>query len=244
LALAVFCALVGWQRSKASGGGANSRIKEWRPLPVQSEGGSMDLNVTVPTVWDEDLISGQLATIQGRPQLVAHYINTLKQRFILTTEDHTAQIRTRFLRSHLEHLELGKQYQTVLNDLKTMEAEQENRLLRLELERRELQAKSQHAGALEELRLEKERLAIKLEIEQFKAQKRAVTQPPQEESKLSPEQQRRLKRIEIEDRIERLDQQEEAALRKARDPEDRVRIQNMYADKREELRDQLSKNLV
>ena len=113
----------------------------------------MDVNVTVPTVWDEDLISGQLAAIKSRPQLVAHYVSTLKQRFILTTEDHTAQIRTRFLRSHLEHLELGKQYQTLLNDLKAMEAEQENRLLRLELERRELQAKNQHPGALERLRL-------------------------------------------------------------------------------------------
>jgi hypothetical protein len=222
-----------------------------RPVSVQASkqpkeeiGGSMAFEVSVPSVWDEKAISRQLDAAQTQPRIVFHYIGALQQRFILRTEDRTAQYRTRFLRTHIEHLELGKQYRTLVNDLKAMEAEQNNRLLRLDLERHELEVKNQHTDALEKLRLEKECLAIKLEIEELKARKRAIAQPPQEEPNLTPEQQRRLKRIEIEDRIEQLDRQEEAALRKARDEEARVRIQNMYTDKREELRDQLSKNLV
>jgi hypothetical protein len=173
-----------------------------------------------------------------------HYIEALKQRFIIRTDERTAQVRTHFLRGQIEHLELGKQYQVLLNDLRAMEAEQEVRLLRIQAERRDLQVRGQQSEALDELRLQKERLAIELEIEQLKSQKQAIGKVQQPEERLTPEQQRRLKRMEIEERIERLDRQEEAALRKARDDGDRIRIQNMYADKRGELRDELAKYLA
>jgi len=204
----------------------------------------MGLDIIIPEVWNEEEISRQLGTVQDRPQVLAHYIDALRQRFILKTDDRTAQFRTKFLRSHIEQLELGTQYQTLINNLKAMEAEQENRLLRLQVEQHELNAKKEQASVLERLRLEKERLAIEVEIEQLKAQKHAVGKPPAEEPKLSQEQQRRLKRMEIEDKLKDLDRQEETALKNARGDEDRMRIENMYTDKREELRDQLAKYLV
>jgi hypothetical protein len=50
--------------------------------------------------------------------------------------------------------------------------------------------------------------------------------------------------MEIEDKIRELDRLEEDALKSARSDQDRMRIKNMHADKREELRGQLSKFLV
>jgi len=64
------------------------------------------------------------------------------------------------------------------------------------------------------------------------------------QSKLTAEQQRRLKRMEIEDKLRELDHLEEEALKYARGEDDRMRIENMYADKREELREQLARNLI
>jgi hypothetical protein len=239
LLLAVLCAVIGWLRSRPKGGfnGQTAAL-------VHVQGDLMNYRPDVPTVWNENEISRQLATIQARPQLLAHYIDALKQRFILKTDDRTAQVRTQFLRTHIQQLELGKQYQSLVNDLKAMEDEQENRLLRLRIEHHELQTKHQQSAALDDLRLEKERLALEVEIEQLRVQKKTITAAPPAETKLTPEQQRHLRRMEIEDQMAQLDRQEEAALKKARNEDDRMRIQNMYADKREELRDQLAKNLI
>ena len=85
----------------------------------------------LPTVWNEGQIVRQLAVIQSRPKVLAHYVEQLKHRFILKTEDQTAQLRTHFLRTQIEQLELGKQYKGLVHDLQAMERDQENRLLRL-----------------------------------------------------------------------------------------------------------------
>ena len=207
----------------------------------------MASDIEIPAAWDERAIGRQLTAIQGKPALVKYYIEVLRQRFILKHEDRIAQDRTRFLRTNIEHLELGKRYQGLIHDLSAMEAEQENRLLRLTLEQHELRGKSDELETLGKLRLQREQLAIEVEIEQLKAQKAAAGKPVPEakpEPRLSPEQQRRLKRVEIEERIQQLDREEEGAVRNARGQEDAVRIQNMYAHKREDLREQLSKYLV
>jgi len=204
----------------------------------------MKSTLEVPTIWNEGEISVALARAQGRPTVLAHYVEAVKQRFVLKMDVRTAQVRTQFLRSQIEQLELGKQYQGLVNDLKAMETEQENRLLKLQVENDELRNKRAHEGALSDLRLKKERLAAEVEIEQLKAQKRELRRPAQPASSLSPDQQRRLKRLEIEDKLRELDRLETEDLKKARNEDERLRIENMYTDKREELREQLAKHLV
>lgn len=241
LALAVLCAVIGFIRSNVK------RVEPSSQRGESPQGGVMASDIEIPAAWDERAIGRQLTAIQSRPALVSYYIDALRQRFILKIEDRVAQDRTRFLRTHIEHLELGKQYQGLVNDLKAMEAEQENRVLGLTLQTRELKGKHGELDALGKLRLQKEQLAIEVEIEQLKAQKAAVGKPVPEakpEPRLSPEQQRRLKRMEIEDQLQKLDRDEDEAIRNARGQEDSVRIRNMYADRREELREQLSKYLV
>ena len=117
-------------------------------------------------------------------------------------------------------------------------------LSRRKLEKLELEAKVQQAGTLDGLRLQKERLAIELEIAELKARRKAIQNPSGAESKLTPDQQRRLRRLEVEDKLRELDRLEEEAMTKARSEEERVRIQNMYIDKRDDLHEELSKYLV
>ena len=50
--------------------------------------------------------------------------------------------------------------------------------------------------------------------------------------------------MEIEDKLKELDRKQEEALKSARTDEDRMRLENMYADKRQELHEQLSKYLI
>ena len=233
LILAVVCATIGILRSK----GSSARASDADKVPGAPEG------LPLVRVWSEADISREIAALREKPTLLARYVSHLKERFIINTDAGTARVRTEFLRTRIEQLDVSKQYQNLVNDLRAMEAEQQNRLLKLELERRDLEAKTRQADALEKLRLEKERLSLEVEIGQMRAQKRAIQNPPPEAS-LNPEQQRRLKRMEIEDRMEQLDRDEASAVKKARNDEDRARIQNMYADKREELREQLGKHLV
>ena len=97
---------------------------------------------------------------------------------------------------------------------------------------------------LRALRKQRDELQLKKEIAQLQQEIKTADSPPPTESKLTPEQQRKLKRAEIEDKLRELNRLEEDALKNARSEEERVRIQNMHADKREELREQLSKFLV
>jgi hypothetical protein len=235
LILGLVCAVVGLFLSRTSGKKQKAIAKVIKRLP------SEEAPVAVPSAWNERDISQQLTAIQGNPGLLTYYAGTLKQRFILGTERGTAQARTRFLRSHIEQLELGKQYKGLVNDLRAMEAEQDNRLLKLQVENKELKAKSEHVDALGKLQLDKQRLAIEVEIEQLKAQKLSVGRP---DSKPDPERQRRLKREQIEKDMKALDLQEQIDLKEARSDEERVRIQNLYVDKREPLREERLKYLL
>jgi hypothetical protein len=245
LLIAAFFAVIGWYRMRARHGGAlPPPPRRDVSVSTHNEGQLMPINNNLPAVWDEQSISTQLMTMQAHPQILTTYISALKQRFILKVEDRAAQSRTRFLRTHIEQLELGKQYATLAHDLRAMESEQENRLLRLALEKRELEAKAQLAETLDGLRLQKERLAVEVEIAELKAKRKAIQKPGGTDSKLTPDQQRRLKRLEIEDKLRELDRLEAEAISKARNDEERARIENMYVDKRDELHEQLSKYLV
>jgi hypothetical protein len=243
VAMALVFGLLGWYRTRRTGSQSPRSPRNNSPMPISTNVQPTLINDRVPTVWDERYISEQLATIQDKPQILTAYLAALKQRFIISVEDGTAQTRTRFLRTIIEQLELGKQYKTLTHDLKALESEQENRLLRLELERREIKTKLEQTEALDGLQLQKERLTKELEVAELRAKKKAIQNPPAD-SKLTADQQRRLKRLEIEDKLRELDRLEDGAVSSARTAEDRVRVQNMHTEKREELREQLTRYLV
>ncbi len=185
----------------------------------------MDSLPSFPTVWDEGQITRQLNVIQTQPNLLTLYVDQLRSRFILGAEHRTAQVRTKFLRSFIERLELTKQYETLIQDLKAMELEQDNRLLRLKLEQQELRARQQQASALDGLQLQKERLAIEVELATLQAKKTAIQNPERPDNRLTPEQRRAAEKREVEAHIADLKTQKAEALKVA-DEDERTRQLN------------------
>ena len=112
-----------------------------------------------------------------------------------------------------------------------------------------LRARNEYLGLErenEQKNAEKEAAIAKSQADAAEHRKRLedLTAPRPSETKLTPDQQRRLKRMEIEDKLRELDHLENEALKNARSDDDHARIENMYADKRDELREQLARNLV
>ena len=118
LIIAVVFGLVGWYRTRTASTGARPLPRNNSPLAISSKVQPTVINEQLPIVWDERHISQQLAAIQGKPQMLTAYLDALKERFIISVEDGTAQTRTRFLRTAVEQLELGKQYKTLTHDLR------------------------------------------------------------------------------------------------------------------------------
>jgi len=225
LLIAVAFGAIGLYRARAARRGISAHKNPKTIVPrVVDDISSKRFQPTLPEVWDERTVSQQLTEFRSRPDIVASYIDALKQRFILKVEDGTAQQRTRFLRTHVEELQLGKEYRALIHDLGAMEIEQENRLLRLKLEQQELQAKQAHANALGGLQLQKSRLAIEVEIASLEAQKTAIQTPDRQEN-LTPQQRRTAEKKECEAQITDLKAQKAEALKIA-DEEERMRRVN------------------
>src|SRR5438034_3426616 len=52
----------------------------------------------VPSHWDETAVTAQLTQLrQHRPSLVPHFVDSIKERFIVGQDNRTAQARLRFM---------------------------------------------------------------------------------------------------------------------------------------------------
>jgi|ERR1051326_38084 hypothetical protein len=227
LLLACLFAAVGFfYRSKHKRDAAQPSVVPKALVPqIVADSGPKRAKPSLPVVWDAQMVSQQLTKFQAQPDIVASYIDALKQRFILRVEDGTAKQRTKFLRTHVEELQLGKEYKMVVHDLNAMEIEQEIRLLRLRLEQQELQAKQQQVTSLGGLQLRKERLAIELEIATLEAKKMTIQNPERPENPLTPEERRAAEKKEVDEKIADLKMQKSEALKIA-DEEERMRRVN------------------
>ena len=200
-------------------------------------------SLSLPEVWDERIIGQQLVQASKQsPAVLAHYVDAVKERFIRRQDAKTAIVNIEYFKRLVEAGHLARDYKGICNDLEAMKLEQQIRLGELEVKKLKLDGEKANIEEIERLKRELEKERLQLEMAKLRKEKEDLQ--GSREPKLSSEQQRRLKRIEIEDRLRELDRLEEEALKNARSDEDRVRVQNMYADKREELREQLSRYLV
>jgi hypothetical protein len=146
--------------------------------------------------------------------------------------------------SVIEVFKLGQQMQGILHDIHLEEKEFEIKQVETQIRKEDADARQKSEGQLRKLRKQRDELQLKKEIAELQQGIKATEKTAAPEPQLSAEQQRRMKRMEIEDKLRELDRQEEEALKKARDEDDQMRIKNMHANRREELREQLSKYLV
>ncbi len=206
---------------------------------------SSDVTVQMPTTWNDGEISKLLQRHQEQPAVLSHVVASIKSRMILNQDLNTAQHRLKLMTSVIEVFKLNRELHGILHDLHLEEKEFEIKQIETQIRKEDAQSRLSSENQLRQLRKQRDELALKKEIAQLEQDiKNTAKRQDDPEPKLSAEQQRRIKRMEIEDKIRELDRLEEDALRAARDDGDRVRIRNMHADKREELRGQLSKYLV
>src|SRR5690242_8348837 len=73
--------------------------------PQTSEEVAMLPNVVLPAQWDEPAITRQLQQLRDqRPAVIPHFVQSVKERWILRQDDRTAEVRLRFLKTQIEQL--------------------------------------------------------------------------------------------------------------------------------------------
>jgi hypothetical protein len=187
-------------------------------------------NITLPAQWDELAITRQLRQLrEQRPALIPHFIDSVKERWVLRQDDRTASIRLQFLKIQIEQLKLAKEFQQVRDDLDLLILEKAKRIKTLELDLEELDSKKRTRGPLDELAAMKERKKMELEIAQLDKQITDLKTPLKSEPQLTPEQQRAKDKAACEARIATLKQEKQVAL-KIEDEAERVLRVNALDD--------------
>ena len=170
-----------------------------------------------------------------------HFVESFKKRRHMKIEGKTAKVAIPVLRILAQQAKLALEYQSSLMALSLGETEREVRLAELNLRKIEVAAQRRQYEQTADARTNKERLALQLEIATLERQIQEQRQPLP--PKLSPAQQRLLKKNEIEEDLQRLRADEARALRQAVTEPEKRRVQNMYATRRDRLMEQLEKFL-
>jgi hypothetical protein len=122
-----------------------------------------------------------------------------------------------------------------------------NEMLRARNEFLGMERENEEKNAAKEATIAKHRadvLRYEAEAEEHRRRITELKSPPSPpEPKLTPAQQRILKKAEIDEQLSRLKTAEAEAVAKAGDDLERRRIQNMYANRREQIYEQQEKNL-
>ena len=187
----------------------------------------------VSSEWNELFITQQLRQLRDqKPDLIPHFVESVKERFIVRQDDRTAQVRLGFLRSQLEQLKLAKEFQQTIDDIQLLGLEKAKRVKTLELETEELDNKQKNRSRFDELTALKERKRIELEIAQLDRQIEELKNSPKPQAQPSPEDLRIQKKAAQEARIAQLRrEQKESVEAIPPDLEDqRRKVSNMYAD--------------
>ena len=174
----------------------------------------MPSNIALPADWDEASITRQLGQLRDqKPAVVAHFIDSVKERWILRQDDRTAAIRLTFLKTQVEQLKLAKEFQQVRDDIDLLLLEKAKRIKTLELEMEEIDSKKRSRSQLDELSAMKERKKIELEIAQLDQQILSVKTSAKNSPDLSPEEKRAQDKKACEDRIAALKTEKQNALK-------------------------------
>jgi hypothetical protein len=170
-----------------------------------------------------------------------HHRQAWHEREHLRIERKNARAALETLQVVTEQAKAATEYQHALNTMAVAQAERDVRLSELAQRRREVELQRRHSDALAGLRLQKDRTAIQLEIARMHKEMRDLQRPP--ERQLTPAQERALKRLETEQRLQQLRDDEARALKRAAGELERRRVQNLYSRRQERLMEELEEYL-
>ncbi len=201
---------------------------------------STNITIEIPEKWDDAEVTNLLLRYQGQPAVLSHFIYSIKKRLITGQDIRTAEKRLKLITSVVALFKQTRELQNILHDIQIAESDFSSRKVDSQTKLATAKNNLESVSRLGPLRIEDEEWELRRKI----AENKRNVDPLPAEPKLTPKQQRRLKRMEIEDDLRGLDHQEQEALKTARNEDERIRTKNMYDDRREDLREQLSKHLV
>jgi hypothetical protein len=163
--------------------------------------------------WDEASITRELTRLGAQtPGLIPHYVESVKQRWILRQDDRTAEVRLQFLKRQIEHLKLAKEFQQTVDDIDLLRLEKTKRIKTLELETEEIDTKRRTRSQIDELAVLRDRKKLELEIAQLDDQIGKFKSGSAAEPKLSPEEEKAKRHAASEARLSKLKQEKQKAL--------------------------------
>ena len=90
----------------------------------------------------KDRLPGSSSSSATRnPPVIPHFVESVKERWIVRQDDRTAEVRLQFMKRQLEQLKLAKDCQQTIDDLQLLSLEKVKRIKSLELETHELDLK-------------------------------------------------------------------------------------------------------
>lgn len=193
-----------------------------------------------PDAFREDRVLYDLARLSQTPGLFQKYIECARIRFTKAAERTVLEHWISFYQRGGQLIEARLQMERKKTEYLQLAHEQQVKAKEKEASIAKYEADIAEHNLRRDISEYKRR-----DLDRFVEGGRVITVEPQpQQPRLSPDQQRRLKRMEIEDRLRELDRLEQEHVKNARNERERIQIENMYANKREELTEQLAKNLV
>jgi hypothetical protein len=192
---------------------------------------NMPSNISLPTQWDELAITRQLQQLRDRkPNLIPHYIDSVKERWIVRQDDRTGQVRLQFLKIQIEQLKLTKEFQQTVDDLELLSLEKTKRIKTIELETEEIDIKKRGLTQKEKLEALREQKKLELEIAQLDKQINEIKKPSMAaEPELTAEEKRVRERQSCEERLANYKAEKQKALQ-VDDADERVLRVNAIDD--------------
>lgn len=184
----------------------------------------------VPDAFDEARIKSDLAKLAGQPSALAQYIAQAQLRFTQARQIAVLERWTEFYKAGKAVIAARTELARAHADLQQVNTEGEIKAKEKEVRIAALEAE------LEEAALRKEDARVRRE-------KLGKEDKPAEGLTLSAEQQRILKKAEIEAQLARVKQDKLRAVEGAENEEERVAMVNMYDDKIIQLLEELRKHL-
>lgn len=200
-------------------------------------------SLMVPDRWDDQQIALGLERLRHRPALLAHYVNSVKDRFIDHQNIKTVRRRTDFLEAKIRALQAGKEYLTLISELKRLRLEEETKDIHAEMARAEALSQQQRQPILHHLRHQLETLQLEQQITVLQQQINEIQSKKTAPPKLSASEERARKRAECQEELNRLQEDKRRAIERAPTEEERIRVANMYDNAIERAYDELSRYL-
>ena len=207
-----------------------------------------------PTDWSEEAnsqsrelarpsLSGAVPRrLEG--SLLSQYATEVKQRLALRSQERIIRQSHGILRAETEQVRLMSEYQSAIDAHRRLPYEQRLKLDEMEFKLQELEQQRQASKRLSPLRTEVEELSLRVQIAKHRKELDQLMNPAEAApARLSPSQQRMMKRLEVEDERRHLAVRKHEATKSASSEEERMRIENLYDQRDQELLDELRRYL-